>query len=246
MELRVTATGSKGNAMVLADKTGRLLMLDCGIPMQDIYRAVGFNAAALDICLVSSYHGDHSKSAKKMLDAFMPVSMSSLTATNLGIPFNAPTLKIRNEAQSFVIGNWRIIPFSTFHDSPGSLGYLIENTAEGIKIAYVGESGFIKYTFPDLNVLIAECNFDEDTIESHKQDMAERYLRVRESHMSLKRLRSYLDKSPMPNLRQIVLVHLSDSNSSEQRMLEELRAQTGVTVTAAREGLVLDLNQVPF
>lgn len=246
MELRIVATGSHGNTYILQDKTGRMLMLDCGIAMQDIYRAVGFNAAALDICLCSSFHGDHSKAAKKMLDSFMPVSMSSLTAQNLGIPFSEPTLKIRNEGQLVHMGNWRIVPFSTFHDAAGSLGYLIENTVEGIKIAYVGESGYIKYTFPDLDVLIVECNHNLEDIDQHREDMADRYLRVRESHMSLKRLRSYLEKSPMPKLRHIVLVHLSDSNSNEEKMLEELRAQTGILVTAAREGLTVNLDKVPF
>lgn len=246
MQLTVHSTGSRGNLYTLTDKTGSILMLDCGVPLQMVYKALAFNTNALATCLCSSFHGDHSKAAKAMLNAFMPVSMSSLTAQGLGISFNEPTLKIRNEGQMLNVGNWNIRPFDTFHDSPGSLGYLIENKAEDMKLVYVGESGYIKYTFPDLDVLIVECNHNLEDIDQHRQDMADRYLRVRESHMSLKRLKSYLEKSPMPKLRHIVLVHLSDSNSNEEKMLEELRAQTGITVTAAREGLNVDLNQVPF
>ena len=56
MELRVTATGSTGNCLILQDKTGRLLMLDCGVPMPEIWRAVGYKTAALDFCLVTHHH----------------------------------------------------------------------------------------------------------------------------------------------------------------------------------------------
>jgi hypothetical protein len=64
--------------------------------------------------------------------------------------------------------------------------------------------------------------------------------------MSLDRLVSYLDKAKMPNLRNVVIVHLSDSNSNEAHMLDELRKKTGVTVDAAREGLTVNLDKVPF
>jgi len=245
MELRIVATGSHGNTYVLTDKTGRLLMLDCGVPMPEIWRAVGYKTAALDFCLVTHAHLDHSASAKKMLDAFMPVTMSSLTAQQLNIPLSSPMLKVRNENETLNVGNWTIQPFSTFHDAVGSLGYLIYNKADDITLAYVADSGHIKYTFPKLNVLISECNYD-NSIEQRKDEIADRYLRLRESHMSLDRLVSYLDKAKMPNLRNVVIVHLSDSNSNEAHMLDELRKKTGVTVDAAREGLTINLDKVPF
>lgn len=246
MELRIVSTGSKGNAYVLTDSQGHMLMLDCGVTMQEVLRAVRYNTAALDICLCTHSHADHSKSAKNMLQAYLPVSMSALTAQQLDISYNDPLLKIRNEGEMLIVGSWNIRPFETFHDSPGSLGYLIENTIDKVKIAYVTDTGYIKYIFPDLNVLITECNFDEDTIESNKEKIEDRYLRVRETHMSLKRLKSYLSKSQMPNLRKIVLVHLSDNNSNESKMISELKLQSGIDVEAARDDTVICLDAAPF
>ena len=176
----------------------------------------------------------------------MPVTMSSLTAQQLNIPLSSPMLKIRNENETLNVGNWTIQPFNTFHDAVGSLGYLIYNKVDDITLAYVADSGHIKYTFPKLNVLISECNYNVETIEQRKDEIADRYLRLRESHMSLDRLVSYLDKAKMPNLRNVVIVHLSDTNSSEAHMLEELRKKTGVIVDAARSGMVINLDSVPF
>jgi len=246
MKLKVHASGSSGNLATLTDSTGSVLMLDCGVPLQKVYRALEFNTNALALCLVSSYHGDHSKSAKAMVDAFLPVTMSSATALQLGINYaSSPTLRIKNDRQEMTVGNWHIIPFETFHDSLGSLGYLIRNREDFSTVAYIPDTGYIRHTFPTLNALIVECNHDS-SIEDHKEEIADRYLRVRESHMSLDRLKAYLAKSPMPELRNIVLVHLSDSNSNEQKMVSEIEKQTGVTVTAAREGLELSLDIVPF
>jgi phosphoribosyl 1,2-cyclic phosphodiesterase len=181
-----------------------------------------------------------------MIDAFMPVTMSSFTAQQLNIPFSSPTLKIRNENETLKVRNWVIRPFETFHDAPGSLGYLIENTVEDIKIAYITDTGYIRYTFPGLNVLIVECNFEEATIEKNREEMADRYLRVRESHMSLERLLSYLSKTDKSQLRKIILVHLSDNNSTESTMTDKVKAATGVDVYAANEGQVISLDRTPF
>jgi len=246
MKLKVHASGSSGNLATLTDSTGSILMLDCGVALQKVYRALEFKTNALALCLVSSYHGDHSKSAKAMVDAFLPVTMSSLTAQNLGISLLSATVLIRNEGQVIERGNWTIKPFDAFHDALGSLGYLIRNKVDDITLAYAPDTGYIKFKMPSLNVLIVECNFDLESIEQRKEEIADRYLRVRESHMSLDRLKAYLAKSPMPELRNIVLVHLSDGNSNEQKMVSEIEKHTGVNVTAAREGLTVNLDKVPF
>lgn len=246
MELRIVSTGSKGNCYVLKDKSGSMLMLDCGVNMQEVYKAIDFNVNALSSCLLSHVHKDHSLSADKMLKEFMPVTMSKLTAQELGINLQDASLTIAEHDKSVVFGNWTVMPFETFHDAPGSLGYLIYNSLEDMKIAYITDTGYIKYAFKNLNALIAECNFDEETIETHKEEIKERYLRVRESHMSLERLLSYLSKTDKSALRNIVLVHLSDGNSIESKMIDKVKMASGANVEAARPGATINLDAVPF
>jgi len=246
MELRTISTGSKGNCYILEDKTGSMLMLDCGVNMQTIYKAIGFNVNALSSCLVSHVHMDHAASAKQLTQLFILTVMSKITANALGIELNDTNLIVAEPGNTITIGNWIVKSFETFHDAPGSLGYLIENTVEDIKIAYITDTGYIRYTFPGLNILIAECNFEEATIEKNREEMADRYLRVRESHMSLERLLSYLSKTDKSQLRKIILVHLSDNNSTESTMTDKVKAATGVDVYAANEGQVISLDRTPF
>ena len=74
MKLEIFATGSKGNCIVLTDNKGRMLMLDCGIPIQAVYRAVGFNPTALDACLVSHHHAGYVILLADLHQAFLEVA----------------------------------------------------------------------------------------------------------------------------------------------------------------------------
>ena len=246
MELHVFATGSTGNCYVLKDKNGKMLMLDCGVPMQAVYRAVDFKSTALDACLVSHHHSDHLKAAKDMLRAYMPVYMTGLTAELGQIDRHSPTLHICREDDQLKIGNWRVLPFDTYHDAPGSVGFLIRHTEEDVTVAYVTDTGFIKYVFPNLNVLLVECNYIDDIIDEHKGDIGERFMRLKETHMSLHRLQSYLSKVDKSQLRHIVLLHMSDNNSDAERMQTEIHALTGAEVHIADAGLQINLDECPF
>lgn len=246
MQLEIFATGSTGNCIVLKDNKGRMMMLDCGIPIQAIYRAVGFKPTALDACLVSHAHSDHLKAAPEMLKAFMPVYMSGLTAELGRIDRMSPTLRIAQEGRPIRVGKWVIQPFDTVHDAPGSLGYVVRHTEENVTVCYATDTGFIRYVFPGMNVLLVECNYLDEIIDERKSELGDRYLRLKENHMGLNRLKSYLQKVDKTCLRQIVLLHLSDSNSDADRMLNEIRQLTGCTVCVADSGMTINLDETPF
>jgi len=245
MIAKIIATGSSGNSILLKDTSGRGILLDAGLSLDSILQGIDFSPNSVDLVLVTHHHLDHLKAVPDMLDAFMPVAMSTLTAEHLPLYSDYATLRICEEGETMTVGNWIIKPFDAFHDAPGSLGYLIYNKTDDMTVAYVADTGYIKYIFPSLNVLITECNYD-DTIESNREEVEDRYLRLRESHMSLGRLKSYLSKAKMKDLRKIILIHLSDQNSNEKKMVSEISAQTGVEVKAARQGMEICLDECPF
>jgi phosphoribosyl 1,2-cyclic phosphodiesterase len=76
----------------------------------------------------------------------------------------------------------------------------------------------------------------------HKDELDDRYLRIKKSHMSLQRLISYLKKAPMPKLRKIILVHLSTYNANAELMVNSIRDITGCSVVAASGGDVISLD----
>ena len=246
MQLHIFATGSTGNCYVLKDNAGRMLMLDCGVPMQAVYRAVDFKTTALDACLCSHVHSDHLKGARDMLRAFMPVYMTGLTAELGKIDRHSPTLHICREDEQLKIGKWRVLPFDTYHDAPGSVGFLIKHTEEEVTIAYVTDTGHIKYVFPNLNVLLVECNYIDDIIDGNREDIGERFMRLKETHMGLNRLKSYLSKVDKSQLRHVVLLHLSDSNSNAEQMQKDVHELTGADVHIADAGMIVNLDETPF
>ena len=65
MELQVISTGSTGNCYVLWDE-GKALLLDAGISIQRIMRAINFQAERVMGCLVTHEHGDHCLAVKDL------------------------------------------------------------------------------------------------------------------------------------------------------------------------------------
>ena len=225
MILQVLCTGSDGNAYVL-EHDNSYLMLDCGGHSDDIYRAVGYNTAALSGCLVSHEHKDHSKNMEFLRKQFVDVEQAK--GCEMG-----------------VMGDWKYFSFDLEHDVP-NVGYIIQNKKDTDNIVcYITDTGYIRYNPIGVRTYIIECNFVEELFDG-TQDEKERRLRVYKTHLSLKRLLSFLDKADLSNLNTVVLVHLSDKYSDEQMMIDEVKKKTGVNVYAAHAGDVIDLNIVPF
>lgn len=241
MNLNVINTGSSGNAYCLSHGTD-MLLLDAGVPENAILKSVDFNLKDIDCVLVSHAHTDHFRSAEYLLNCFVNVMMSQESADSLKINTFRPTLHIADE-QQHTFGNWIVKSFKLEHDVD-NIGYLVYHKETKQRICYVTDSGFIRALPKDINILIIECNHIASMLD--KEEMEERYSRVRESHMSLERLESYLKKIDRTKLTHIVLVHLSDTNSDEQMIVRSIRNLTGVNVTAARNGLDINLDEVPF
>jgi hypothetical protein len=64
--------------------------------------------------------------------------------------------------------------------------------------------------------------------------------------MSLENLKAYFTKAPPSGARKIVLCHLSDARSDEERMAREIGELTGVDTVAAADGITAELERYPF
>ena len=63
--------------------------------------------------------------------------------------------KIRAQ-ETFEIKEFKITPFITHHDTPGSVGFFISDKTDNLLFAT--DTNGINYTFPDLTNIIIECN----------------------------------------------------------------------------------------
>jgi hypothetical protein len=64
--------------------------------------------------------------------------------------------------------------------------------------------------------------------------------------MSLETCRAFLRANDLRTVRNIVLIHLSSSNSSAVGFRDDIQRQTGKAVHIAAPGMVVNLNLNPF
>ena len=205
------ASSSKGNAYILDDGDTKLL-LECGLPFKELSKRLGFGLSEIAGCLLSHEHKDHSKSAKKLLDAGIPVYSSYGTAESL----DDERFYIIEEKQMFQIGSFDVMPFSVFHDAADPLGFLIRSRRSKKRMIFITDTSAINYKFTNLDFIAVECNYIADILDKNNRLPEKVCERIKRNHMNAYDTLAFLDKLDMSNVSTVYLLHLSDACSDEQ------------------------------
>lgn len=230
MDIKILASGSSGNAYRVSDGKTTLL-LDAGIPIKSIQVGCEFKASQLDGCLVTHSHGDHSKAVKDLAKLGVDVYTSRGTMDACG--FAGHRIHAAKALKEIAVGTFKILPFDVQHDAPEPLGFLLASTETGEKLLYFTDTYYIKYRFQGLTHIMAECNYDEESV---RQSVSAGYIpvelatRLVKSHMSLDHLLDMLKANDLHQVKQIYLLHLSNNNSNESRYKEAIQKETGAEV----------------
>lgn len=56
MVAKCIGTGSSGNCYALKDKNGKILLLDCGLPLKEIKAGIDFQVSNLVGCVITHSH----------------------------------------------------------------------------------------------------------------------------------------------------------------------------------------------
>lgn len=246
MILRIVSSSSKGNLYIL-EHQDKLLLLECGIGIKDIKKALGFDFSNVIGCLLTHEHLDHSKSALDLMSLGINVYTTRGTADMLNLKHHR--LNIVSSKNPFDLDGFSILPFDVQHDAAEPSGYLIQCRQTGEKILFATDTFYLKYQFEDLNYILIECNYIPDILLQNIDNgliPGQLQKRLFKSHFSLDNVKQFLQSNDMGSVRKIVLLHLSDGNSDAERMVREIEELTGVTTVVADPGLVLDLELYPF
>jgi phosphoribosyl 1,2-cyclic phosphodiesterase len=132
-----------------------------------------------------------------------------------------------------IIGNWTILPFPLEHDAAEPLGFFIGRGEE--RLLFVADTGYVKERFSGITIAAVECNnvaeiMSENILAGNIPAVVGK--RIRRNHMSLENLISMLKANDLSRCRTIYLMHLSDGNSDERRMIQEVQAATGIPAQA--------------
>ena len=244
--LNTVATGSAANCYVSTDENRESIILDAGVPVRQVLPAIP-DFRKVSGVLVTHEHADHSRAWQDFSMRGIPVVMSHGTYEALGARMAVKevfTPTLARALRKMHIGSYTVMPFEVQHDAVMPFGYLIRHRATGETLLYATDTYYLRYTFPGVNYWLVECNYCEDLIDG-ETDLALRN-RLKQSHMSLRRLEDALRANDLSETAKIVLVHLSDSRSDEKRMVSEISDLFEVDTEAARAGVELLLRKTPF
>jgi len=157
-------------------------------------------------------------------------------------------VKVVEPLKQFTIGDFEIIGLPIEHDVEG-LAFLIRYKPTGYKILFATDTYYLKYKFKNLNGIAVECNYIKETLD---QNIADGYIdeaskpRLLKSHFSLENVKDFLRANDLSSCTEILLLHLSSSNSNATQMIKEIEELTGITPKIAREGLEVELSEFPY
>lgn len=229
---RVTfiASSSKGNGYIIEEDDKKIL-IDPGVDIKRIQKMINFTLSTFILCLVSHEHKDHCLSVKDVAKLGVPIVSSEGTLKAIGTEDMTGKFISKPPNKTFVIEGWSIIPIPLDHDSVEPFGYLIK-TPKGKKILFATDTRDITYNFKGVTHYLVECNFSEDILSKNESLSGVVKDRIRQTHMSLEKVKNFFDRQDLSSTEDIFLIHLSENNSDLGEFRETIQRQTGVPTTA--------------
>jgi phosphoribosyl 1,2-cyclic phosphodiesterase len=231
MQLRVFGSGSKGNALAVRSG-GTLLLLDCGFSCRELEKrmtACGVCPADVTAVLFTHDHDDHCKGIATfhkrhpLVPLYANGNTADAIATLTGVEDG---WRIFETGEPFAIGDISVSAFSIPHDAADTVGYLFSDDTSSLFVATdMGVPTLpVKYALAQATCAVLESNHDptllacSDRPVSLKQRIAGRC-----GHLSNQDAADLVREVAPPNLKTLLLAHLSRPCNAPHLALESMR-----------------------
>jgi phosphoribosyl 1,2-cyclic phosphodiesterase len=226
MKITPIASSSSGCCYVI-DHNDEKLLIDCGIPLSRIRKALNHDLSNVVGCLVSHEHGDHANYLPNLeKETNIKIWCSEGVKTRFGLKTSRDI-----DHKSFFRpgGDFEVVPVKLNHDVE-CFGFLIKHHEQ--RLFYATDTADVNYRFPGLNKLIIECNYSfEKLIESGLNKPVVK--RICETHLGIDEVIEFVKNHP--GLDEIHLAHLSGGHSDEKLFKETIQDISGALVLVAKE-----------
>jgi len=246
MRFITLGSSSAGNSYILQSKSGEVLVIEAGIKLIEIKKAIDFDLSRISGCIASHEHTDHSGKIKEYQKAGIRCYLNSETKEKYFGNMNHNVFELKTQEQK-EIGDFLIKPFLLEHDVM-NYGFLIHHHESGL-IVFITDTHYCHYRFPDLNNILIEANYSEKIIDDKLlKGNANLFVRKRVlmSHMEIETTKGFLKANDLSKVNNIVLLHLSDGNSDATLFKKEIKELTGKSVHVAEKGLNINLDKTAF
>ena len=223
------ASGSNGNAMFIASGETRLL-IDVGVSLLKLEQALadlGQSLRDLHAVFITHEHHDHVSSLGPFHRRYPDVPIFATMGTGSGWRTGQSAVSyesIRGGCEVRV-GDLVVLPFRTSHDAAEPVGFRVSRGATSIALATdLGEgTPEVKDALSGCRLLVLEANHDGDMLrDGPYPPYLKRRIRSRFGHLSNHQSRRLLQSVVGPELKHVVLAHLSAANNTRERAVEEV------------------------
>ena len=234
MYIDVYGSSSEGNAYLVGDGTTHLL-IECGIPYNDLKVKSNFFDPMPSACLISHSHGDHLNCAKDLIRLGIPCYMSKETFVEKGGNLPPSGVEVIEHEKLFSVGTFDILPLEMSHDAY-CLGFYIYSKQTKESLFFATDTCYIPYKLPPMDYIMVEANYDINILNKRIMDgyidpsMKSRLAR---SHMEIGSTILWLKNQPLQKTKRIYLLHLSYGSANAEEFKNRVMECTGVPVTIA-------------
>ena len=227
VSLTVLASGSRGNATVVASSRTRILV-DAGISARETFkrmRSVGTDPHSLSAILVTHEHSDHitglvTLARKLNIPVYMTAptrqACSRLLAAKDGSRWAPKRSETFAAGSPFTVGDFEVTPFTIPHDAVDPVAFTFR--AEGIKVAVATDLGYmpasVVHHVRGCDALMVESNHDIEMLRvgPYPWSVKQRVM-SRVGHLSNDALAQFFSSDYDGNAAFVILAHLSEQNN---------------------------------
>ena len=160
MKLIIIGSSSKGNSYALQSDSGEILLIEAGIPLKEVKRAIGYKTSKVEACLCSHRHSDHAKYIKEYTKAGIIVYSNANVSQHF--PNSVRTLGCEC---THCFGEFSATPFFVKHDEDApNYGYLIRHKEIGT-IFFATDCYNLNFVIQGCNTYLAECNYSDKLLD---------------------------------------------------------------------------------
>lgn len=248
-------SGSTGNCSFLTNGETRIL-IDAGVSCKRVTDALlscSEDVTKTDALLITHEHSDHVAGVdvlcrRKKVPLY--ANREALDRMILSDEVYDSAVRIA-ENEPFSVGDIKITPFLTPHDTPRPLGFVFEDLKTGNKLGYASDLGHIS---PDVERAMTACdaiyiesNHDIDMLfsGSYPYSLKQRVANKR-GHLSNAACGEFLRKTCSVGTKYVMLGHLSRENNSprlayetskDALLLDDIRAGSDMLLYVAKEAM---------
>lgn len=245
MELICLGSSSRGNGYILKG-SAESLVVECGLPLMEVKEALDFKVGAIAGCVVSHRHRDHARHLPEYLECGIRVLALEDVFASFSLK-DRTFCKTIQPMRGYIVGGFKVFALPVVHDVP-CVGFVIEHVEMG-RLLFVTDTMMLEYRVPGLDHIMLEANYSDEILEANiASGIVEpsRRGRLLGSHMEIRTTEQILRTTDLSSVNEVVLIHLSDSNSDAGRFRAQIKRAVGKPVHVAYPSFQIDISKSPY